>query len=148
MDRIGLKMTLAALAVVGLASGAVAQDHKRPRIQEAEAVAPANQFQAADLLGRDIKALDGEMIGHVVSVAVGVDGSPEAVIVGLGQFREAGAREVAIPWTELLIPLKSSAVTVAMTKDELAALPEYRYADPAQRGSAFRSLSVQTSPLA
>lgn len=110
--------------------------------QEADAVGPLNaQHDGQALLQRPVRYADGRAIGAVISVALGIGGRIDAVIV------DVGSREVAIPYAELLIR-PNRPVTVLMSAQELQELPEYRYADPAQRGSAFRSMSVQTSPLA
>lgn len=101
--------------------------------------APATQqADMGKLIGADIKSADDKTVGEIKAIQIGPSGEVSNVIVGVGGFLGMGEREVAVAWTDLDVMDGGETVTTNMTKDQLKALPEYRYADPAQRGKVFR----------
>ena len=57
------------------------------------------------------------------------------VVVGVGGFLGIGEKHVALPWNALTISDNGEKVMADVTKDSLKGLPDYRYADPASRGT-------------
>jgi sporulation protein YlmC with PRC-barrel domain len=131
--------------LVGASSFALAQvTPPRPNVPTVE---QPNQVQTEKLIGTNIKNAQNETVGEVKSVALGQDGKAEAVIVSVGGFLGVGEREVAIAWKDLTIADGGNVVTIKMTKDQLAALPEYKYLNTADRGTVFRSTPADRPPM-
>jgi len=98
------------------------------------------QYAGADvkkLIGRHIQNTQGETIGDIESVYVDGTGKVDLVLVGVGGFLGLGERVVAISWKDLQVSQNGEKVVVNMTKDQLKAMPEYRYADTKYRGTVF-----------
>ena len=101
---------------------------------------------AQKLIGRNIKNADDETIGEIKSVHLNADGKVDQVIVGVGGFLGVGEREVAIAWNDLTISDNGERVVANMSKDQLKALPEYKYADPSYRGRIFGDRGLVGGP--
>jgi sporulation protein YlmC with PRC-barrel domain len=99
-------------------------------------VAPA-AADAKRLIGRNIQNMQNETIGEIESVFIGADGKVDSVMVGVGGFLGMGEREVRLAWKDLQISDGGRKVVVNMTKDQLKAMPEYKYKDMAWRGQVF-----------
>jgi hypothetical protein len=90
------------------------------------------------LIGTNIKNGAGDTIGEVKSVVVNSAGKISDVIVSVGGFLGVGDREVALAWNDLTVMDEGKKVTSNMTKDQLKALPEYKYKQATYRGTVFR----------
>ena len=97
------------------------------------------QADMGKLIGTDVKGTDDKSIGEIKAVHIGPNGQVSNVIVGVGGFLGMGEREVAVAWSDLEVLDGGNTVTTTMTKEQLKALPEYRYSDPAHRGKVFRT---------
>lgn len=113
---------------------------------KAQVVQPPGTIDADKLIGRNIKNPEGETIGEVSSVLIGRDGKIEAVIVGVGGFLGIGERKVAIDWDDLQVRDNGQTVVASMTKDQLKALPEFRYAEDVDRERARTAADTRTAP--
>jgi sporulation protein YlmC with PRC-barrel domain len=100
------------------------------------------------LIGRDIQNTQNETIGEIKSVMINQSGTVDSVIVGVGGFLGMGEREVALGWKDLNVTNNGEKVTTALSKDQLKALPEYKYADAKQRGTVFGLPATNTSTAA
>ncbi len=116
-----------------------------PIVNSGSAQAPG-QVRADKLIGRSIQNPQDETIGEVKSVVLNQNGTADTVIVGVGGFLGVGEREVALGWKDLKVSDNGEKVTTALTKDQLKALPEYKYADVKQRGTVFSSRSTTSTP--
>jgi hypothetical protein len=101
---------------------------------------------AQKLIGRNVKNADDETIGEIKSVHIGADGKVDQLIVGVGGFLGVGEREVAIAWNDLTISGNGERVVANMSKDQLKALPEYKYSDPSYRGRIFGDRGIIGGP--
>jgi sporulation protein YlmC with PRC-barrel domain len=107
------------------------------------------EVRADKLIGRNIQNVQNETIGEIKSVMLDQNGGKvDTVIVGVGGFLGVGEREVAIGWKDLTISNNGEKVTTALTKDQLKAMPEYKYADAKQRGTVFGVPAVNTNTAA
>lgn len=95
------------------------------------------QVDAHKIIGRDLVNASNDKIGSIDSVMLGREGKVQAVIVNVGGFLGLRERNVAIDWADISVSQDGKKITTALTKDQLKALPEYRYADDAKRGTAF-----------
>jgi sporulation protein YlmC with PRC-barrel domain len=107
------------------------------------------EIRADKLIGRNIQNPQNETIGEIKSVMLDQSGGKvDTVIVGVGGFLGIGEREVAIGWKDLNISENGEKVTTALTKDQLKAMPEYKYADAKQRGTVFGVPATNTNTAA
>lgn len=96
-----------------------------------------SEVDAEKIIGRDLLNVSNERIGSIESVMLGRDGRVQAVIVNAGGFLGLGERYVAIDWADIRVSEEGKRIMTALTRDQLEALPEYRYADEKKRGTAF-----------
>jgi hypothetical protein len=114
----------------------------------AMATAPAaNAIDMHKLIGRNITNGSNDTVGEIDSVLIDRAGAVKYVVVGVGGFLGLGEKQVALPWDALAITENGEKVTANVTKDQLKALPEYRYADPSRRGTVYSyDDDVKTNP--
>jgi sporulation protein YlmC with PRC-barrel domain len=135
-------LLVSALALAGAGAVQAADTTTRP---PAAAVPPstaaaqpaATNVDAKKLIGQDVRNAENQSIGEIKSVRIAPGGQVDAVIVGVGGFLGMGEREVALNWRDLKVAEDGRRVNVAMTKEQLKALPEYKYRDPSYRGQVF-----------
>jgi sporulation protein YlmC with PRC-barrel domain len=135
------------LVTAGAAYAADTNPATRPATTGAAVVQPsAASADVNKLIGRNIQNLQNETIGEINSVRIGTAGNVEAVIVGVGGFLGMGEREVAINWKDLTVADNGNKVTLAMTKEQLKAMPEYKYPDASYRGRVYGDSGVRDTP--
>jgi hypothetical protein len=96
-------------------------------------------MRARTLIGLDLKNAQNESIGEIDDVVVDADGRVQQVVVSVGGFLGVGARSVAIAWSDVHFDAQRETATVNMTKDQLAAQPEFQ---------RHRAESTTTTPAA
>jgi sporulation protein YlmC with PRC-barrel domain len=77
-----------------------------------------------DIVGQAVFDDKGVQIGSVEQVATDETGAQTA-IVSVGAYLGVGSRSVAIPTSELTAKSDGSGLTLAMSNDEIEALPAY-----------------------
>jgi sporulation protein YlmC with PRC-barrel domain len=92
---------------------------------------------AAKLAGRNIVNTNGDTVGEIDNVIIDQSGKVRYVIVGVGGFLGIGKRDVAMAWDDLTISENGEKVTTTATKDQLAALPEYKSPESVKPGSVY-----------
>jgi uncharacterized protein YrrD len=140
-NKVAVVTTLAGAVMLALpASGQAPTTPATPpstvSATDRQAQAPAGA-DLRKLIGRDVKNAANETIGEIESVFLRSDGSVDGVMVSVGGFLGMGEREVKVGWNDLKISRNGENVTVNMTRDQLKALPEYKYADRTWRGQVF-----------
>lgn len=132
-------LLVAATSVIALSFGtaALAQGTSTPTTPRNPAATQQmpSQVDAQKLIGRNIQNPQNETIGEIDSVMLGADGKAETVVVGVGGFLGVGKKDVALKWSDLNVMDNGEKVTVAMSKEQLKALPEFTYRDDKQRGN-------------
>ena len=99
------------------------------------AMASSSAVDTKKLIGRNIKNPAGDTVGEIESVLVDQAGNVKYVVVGVGGFLGIGEKHIALSWDSLTITDNGEKVMADVTKDSLKGLPDYRYADPASRGT-------------
>ena len=134
--RTPLLVAATSCLALSIGSAALAQDRSTPSAPPSGAATQQmpSQVDAQKLIGRNIQNTQNETIGEVESVMLGADGKAESVIVGVGGFLGAGKKDVALKWSDLTVTENGNKVTVAMSKEQLEQLPEFKYRDESQRG--------------
>jgi hypothetical protein len=84
------------------------------------------------ILGQEVRSSSGEDMGRIVNVIVDRAGDVRAAIIDFGGFLGLGNRKVAVDWNALHFDpgSKSGQITLALTKDQVKAAPEYKEGKP------------------
>lgn len=139
--------TTATLAAIALGSAVSAQTTPPvPAQPMPRAAQQPGQVNLDRLIGRNVQNTQNETIGEIDAVMVDRSGAVQSVIVGVGGFLGMGERQVAINWDALSVAANGDKVTLNMSKDQLMALPEYRYADRSYARSVFSSEPGMSRP--
>lgn len=88
----------------------------------------ATGYLASKLLKSDVYNKDGEKIGKVDDFIVGGDSSISFAVISVGGFLGMGSRNVAVPAILFETNEKNQIVLPNAKKEDLKALPEFRYA--------------------
>lgn len=104
----------------------------------------AGQVDTQKLIGRNVTNAQNETVGEIESLLVGQDGQVRAAILGVGGFLGIGERHVAVNWDQLSMAQNGERVTINMSKDQLRALPEFRYSENQRRGGMFTDTGPYT----
>jgi hypothetical protein len=85
-------------------------------------------FLASDLTGATVYNPQDEAIGDVNDVIVSRDGKVDGIVVGVGGFLGIGEKDVAIKTSQIKMMDTDTGVKLVldMTKDQLAAAPEFK----------------------
>lgn len=87
----------------------------------------ASQTLSSDLVGMMVVGADGESIGEVSELII-EDARVTGAVLDVGGFLGLGAKQIGVPWHALEVGgVEGSTVAmVALTKDQLASMPEFR----------------------
>src|SRR5215471_5905094 len=88
---------------------------------------------AHGVLGRDVRSPANEDMGHIVDVIVDRTGTVRAAVIDFGGFLGVGSRKIVVDWNALhfgQIASNSDAITLELTKAQVAAAPEYKEDKP------------------
>jgi hypothetical protein len=88
---------------------------------------------AHGVLGREVRSPANEDMGRIVDVIVDRDGVVRAAVIDFGGFLGVGSRKIVVDWNALhfgRIANKSDSITLELTKDQVAAAPEYKEDTP------------------
>lgn len=111
--------------------------------EEAEAMQPTpesivreqapNELRLDWITGTNVTSPDGESIGNVNDLIVdGETGQLTAAILSVGGFLGIGAKQIAVNWNELQIDYDANEITMALTREEADAAPEYTFREQEQ----------------
>lgn len=84
---------------------------------------------ARGVLGREVRSAADEDMGRIVDIVVDKDGKTRAAIIDFGGFLGVGSRKIAVDWAALkfaAISKKEDKITLALTRDQVRAAPEYK----------------------
>ena len=81
------------------------------------------------VIGTTVKNANKDTVGSVEDLYVDGSGNIKTVVVSVGGFLGVGTKDVAVKWSDLKQTRDGSSValTTSMSKDELKALPDYKY---------------------
>jgi hypothetical protein len=96
-------------------------------IERVDIAVVATGFRSSKLVGASVTNDARDTIGKVDDVIVSSDGKTPFVIVSVGGFLGVGSRLVAVPFASLRIG-QSGVMLPGGTKNQLEALPEFKYA--------------------
>ena len=107
---------------------AVADEHTPP-----PSVTIIGPKDARGVLGRDVRSPANEDMGHIVDVIVDRTGTVRAAVIDFGGFLGVGSRKIVVDWNALhfgRIAENTDAITLELTKAQVAAAPEYKEDKP------------------
>jgi hypothetical protein len=97
------------------------------------AVTVLNKHEVEGILGREVISAANENMGRIVDVLVDRSGQVRAAIIDFGGFLGVGSRKIAVDWNALAFPAPDkpgAKITLALTRDQVKAAPEYQDGKP------------------
>lgn len=87
----------------------------------------ASQTLSSELVGMNVVGADGESIGEVSELII-EDAQVTGAVLDVGGFLGLGAKQIGVPWDAIDVSQVdgSTVAMVALTKDQLASMPEFR----------------------
>ena len=85
------------------------------------------------VLGSAVRSVADEDMGRIIDVIVDRGGDARAAVIDFGGFLGVGSRKIVVDWNALhfqRISNKSDAITLELTKAQVAAAPEYKEDTP------------------
>jgi len=92
-----------------------------------------NKHEVEGILGREVRSATNENMGRIVDVLVDPSGQVRAAIIDFGGFLGVGSRKIAVDWSALHFPppgKPGSFISLALTRDQVKAAPEYQDGKP------------------
>jgi sporulation protein YlmC with PRC-barrel domain len=83
---------------------------------------PQNELAVTDLVGREVRDVEGNSIGEVTDLVVDQDQRVEAVVVEVGGFLGIGAKPVLLAASELQTD-EQDVVRIGLSRPQLDQLP-------------------------
>ena len=86
-------------------------------------------LSANAVIGTKVKNDAKDTVGSVEDLYVDGSGNIKTVVISVGGFLGVGAKDVAVKWSDLKQSRdgKSVVLTTSMSKDDLKAMPDYKY---------------------
>ncbi|GJE28237.1 PRC-barrel domain-containing protein [Methylobacterium organophilum] len=96
---------------------------------------PATVLDTQDyetLLGKSVRAANGDDLGRIIDIVVDKDGKPRAAIIDFGGFLGVGSRKIAVEWRALKFNAdgKLGALTLQLNRNQVRVSPEYKSGEP------------------
>ncbi|WP_024511513.1 PRC-barrel domain-containing protein [Bradyrhizobium sp. ARR65] len=88
---------------------------------------------AHGVLGKDVRSPTNEDMGRIVDVIVDRTGTVRAAVIDFGGFLGVGSRKIVVDWNALhfgRLGNNADAITLELTKAQVAAAPEYKEDKP------------------
>ena len=84
------------------------------------------------LLGKSVRAANGDDLGRIIDVIIDRDGRPRAAIIDFGGFLGVGSRKIAVDWRVLKFSAEGKAgrLTLALNRNQVRVSPEYKTGEP------------------
>ena len=131
-------LALALAAFAGARSNAADEPQaKAPATADEHAPPPSVTIigpkDAHGVLGRDVRSPTNEDMGHIVDIIVDRTGTVRAAVIDFGGFLGVGSRKIVVDWNALhfgRVANNSDAITLELTKAQVAAAPEYKEDKP------------------
>ena len=82
------------------------------------------------VLGKEVRGGNGEHMGRIVNVIVDGSGRPCAAIIDFGGFLGVGSRKIVVDWSALQFGSDDAPISLALTRDQVKAAPEYHTGKP------------------
>ncbi len=113
----------AATGTMGTASTATTMDGERVTI--VGGTQPMGTVLATDLQGEPVENTRGEDLATLDDFVIDEQGRIVGAVVSFGGFLGMGEKSVLLPWDDLEIDGTDASVTLAMTEEQIEALPAF-----------------------
>ena len=100
------------------------------------AATTADTVDSTNLVGKTVIDSQGKTLGKIDGVLVDAAGKVSFVVVGVGGFLGIGEKNVALRWDQLDTQ-SGDRLMANLTKEQLMAMPSYRFADTKRRGTVY-----------
>jgi len=127
VDRKFISMATGLALAVGSVAPSFAADLTPQPVSQVNVTQLADGYRASKLVGATVKNSANETIGKIDDLLVGRSDKVLYAVLSVGGFLGIGSKLVAVPYTSLQIA-KSDLVLPSGSKDQLKALPEFKYA--------------------
>src|SRR5580704_13142827 len=97
----------------------------------------SSEVRSDKLVGHAVINAQNEKVGLIDSVILGPQGHVDKVVIGVGGFLGMGDRDVAVNWRDLQVLDNGNKIVVNASRDQLKAMPEFKYDEQHRRGSTF-----------
>ncbi len=104
-------------------------------------------IQSDKLIHANVRNDRGDKLGEIEGVLLDRKGATQGVIVDVGGFLGVAERRVVLGWDDLRVTDNGDKVTARYTKDQLKALPEYKYPRYRMRETAFYDPAWYAMPM-
>jgi len=141
----------ALLATTAISSPGWAASNVVPDLVPSGYTTAATDLFATKVIGSKVyagSAADAAEIGYVKDIILGADGKITAVILGIGGFLGAGEKNVAVAYPQVQWVVGSDGTargSLASTKDQLAAAPDFKFPDYTAAQSSSASAAAISS---
>jgi sporulation protein YlmC with PRC-barrel domain len=144
------QLLLTSAMAMALAVPAFAQTANAP--SSAKTTMSSSEVRSDKLVGHAVVNAQNERVGNIDSVILGAQGHVDKVVIGVGGFLGMGERDIAVNWRDLQVLDNGSKIVVNASRDQLKAMPEFKYDEQHRRGSTFSmndaGRATATSPAA
>jgi len=107
-----------------------------------------NEWRVDWITGTSVTSPEGNAIGDISDLIVDSEtGEMKAAVIGVGGFLGIGEKQIALPWTDLMINSDAQQITTDLTEEEADAAPEYVFRDQAPEGEMATD-TMATDPAA
>ena len=93
-------------------------------------VLDVNEYEG--LLGKSVRAMNGDDLGRIIDVIVDRDGHSRAAIIDFGGFLGVGSRKIAVDWRVLKFSPdgKVGEAKLMLNRNQVRVSPEYKSGEP------------------
>jgi len=127
VDRKFLSIATGLALAVGTVAPSFAADLTPQPVSQVNVTTLADGYRTSKLVGASVKNNANETVGKIDDLLVGRSDKVLYAVISVGGFLGVGSKLVAVPYTSLEIA-KSDLVMPNASKDQLKALPEFKYA--------------------
>lgn len=84
------------------------------------------------LLGKSVRAMNGDDLGRIIDVIIDRDGRPRAAVIDFGGFLGVGSRKIAVDWRVLKFTTegKVGRLVLQLNRNQVRVSPEYKSGEP------------------
>ena len=126
MNRKFMSMAASAVLMTGIGASSFAADLTPQTVSQVNVTALADGYRTSKLVGAPVVNDAGETIGEIDDLLVARNDKVLYSVLSVGGFLGVGSKLVAVPYQSLQIS-DTKMVLPGGTKDQLKALPEFKY---------------------
>jgi YD repeat-containing protein len=129
------RLLLTSAMAMALAVPAFGQTANAP--SSVKTTTSSSEVRSDKLVGHAVVNAQNEKVGAIESVILGPQGHVDKVVIGIGGVLGMRERDVAVNWRDLQVLDNGNKIVVNASRDQLNAMPEFKYDEQHRRGSTF-----------